>query len=208
MNKTLNSKQKTKNHFNETAENYNRSYDGKFVKCMYDEIINRILQINPHKILDLGCGNGNILKTLEEKTDADLYGLDLSENMIKEAEKNLNSDVNLTIGDAEKLPYSDNKFDVVICNASFHHYTKPEIVLKEIKRILKKNGVFILGDPTCPFDWYLKILNYFLKHSDSGDFKIYSKKEITSLLTSLDFKVENFKKINYRAFALNAVNAG
>lgn len=207
MNKISNSKELTKNHFNNSAENYNNSSDGRFVKCMYDEILERILKINPQNVLDIGCGNGNILKLLKEKTNSALYGIDLSDKMIAEAEKKLGKDVNLTVGDAEYLPYNDGQFDVIICNASFHHYPNPKIVLKEVKRILKKNGVFILGDPTAPFNWYIKIFNYFLKYSNSGDYKIYNQKEITDLLMNSGFIVENFKKINYRTFALNAINS-
>lgn len=207
MNETLSSKQITRNHFNKTAQEYNQSHDGKFVKCMYDDILERVYKLNPKKVLDLGCGNGNILKVLSEKTSADLYGLDLSEQMIMEAEKRLNADVNLTVGDAESLPYADDQFDLVICNASFHHYTKPKTVLNEVKRILKKDGTLILGDPTAPFEWYIKFLNHFLKYSDSGDYKIYSQKDITELLTSSGFHVEDFKMINYRTFILNAYSA-
>ena len=76
MSYVANIKHTTKNHFNETAEYYNESNDGKFVKIMYNDILNRILSINPKKILDLGCGNGNVLKMLQEKTNSDLYGLD------------------------------------------------------------------------------------------------------------------------------------
>ena len=207
MNKTSTIKETTKNHFNKNAEEYNTSYDGMFVKCMYSEILDRVIQINPQKILDLGCGNGNILKLLAQKIDASLYGLDISENMISEAKKRLGNNAELTVGEAENLPYSDDQFDAIICNASFHHYPNPVKALKEIKRILKKGGILILGDPTAPFNWYLKILNYFLKYSNSGDYKIYSEKEIKYLLTSSGFTVENCKKINYRTFALNAVNA-
>lgn len=206
MSNVANIKQTTKNHFNETAEYYNESNDGKFVKSMYNDILNRISSINPNKILDLGCGNGNVLKMLEGKTNADLYGLDLSENMINEAKKRLDSKVNLTIGDSENLPYENNQFDVIICNASFHHYPKPNLVLKEIKRVLKSDGIFILGDPTIPFSLFLKVFNYFLKYSNSGDYKIYSKKEIIELLNKNGFSVENFKMINHRSFALNAIN--
>lgn len=206
MNENLTLKETTKNHFDETAEEYDKSYDGMFVKCMYNEILDRVIKLNPKKILDLGCGNGNILKLLSQKTDAELCGLDLSEKMICQAEKRLAGKAEFTIGDAENLPYKTNEFDVVICNASFHHYTNPVKVLKEVKRILKSHGVLILGDPTSPFDWYLKILNYFLKYSTSGDYKIYSSKEIIQLLTSCGFNIEDFKKINYRTFALNAVS--
>ncbi|MDD6794050.1 MAG: methyltransferase domain-containing protein [Clostridiaceae bacterium] len=194
------------NHFNKTAERYDESYDGQFVKCMYNEIIERVSKLNAKSILDLGCGNGNILKILEEKANAKLFGLDLSENMIKEARKKLDINTELTVGDAEKLPYKDAQFDVVICNASFHHYIKPDVVVKEIKRVLKKNGVLILGDPTAQIKLLLKIINFFLHHTNSGDFKIYSKEEITNLLADNGLKVENYKLLTPRVFVLNAIN--
>lgn len=206
MNKTMSFKENTKKYFNTTAKDYDNSHDGQFVKCMYDEIFNRVKSINPKTILDLGCGNGNILKMLENNTSASLYGLDLCENMIEEARKRLSNKITLTVGDSENLPYADNMFDTIICNASFHHYIHPDAVLKEIKRVLKKDGSLILGDPSAPFNWYTKFLNYFLKYSNSGDYKIYSKKEITSLLSKYSFEIKDFKMIDYRAFVLTATN--
>lgn len=195
-----NVKETTKNHFNKTAETYNTSNDGLFVKCMYDEIIERIIKLHPQKILDLGCGNGNILKLISKKADLQLYGLDLSDKMVKEAEKKLGNKATFTIGDSENLPYEDNIFDVIVCNASFHHYPNPLKVLKEIKRTLKKDGTLILGDPTIPFNFILKIFNFFLRYSKSGDFKIYSQKEITKLLNTAGFDVTNFKKNKLQIF--------
>ncbi|HCW52522.1 MAG TPA: SAM-dependent methyltransferase [Clostridium sp.] len=205
MSKLTTIKQTTKKHFDETAQYYNESSDGKFVKCMYDEILNRVLSVPNGNILDLGCGNGNILKLLEEKTSSNLYGLDLSDNMISEAKKRLGKNVTLTVGDSENLPYKNDKFDVIICNASFHHYPHPDIVLKEIHRVLKDNGVFILGDPTIPFNLFRNIFNFFLKYSNSGDYKIYNQKEINHLLNKNNFKIYKFKMINHRTFALNAL---
>lgn len=199
-----NIKKTTKLHFDEIAENYNNSHDGRFVRCMYEEIINRVLEMQPKNILDLGCGNGNILDILSKCTSYDLYGLDLSENMINEAKKKLKDKARLKIGDAENLPYEDNKFDVIICNASFHHYTHPQKVLKEIRRVLAPNGILILGDPTFPCDWLLKIINCFLPMSNSGDYRLYNQKTISSLLSECGFTPSNFKKLNYRSFIINA----
>lgn len=197
-------KQATKKHFDESAKDYNNSYDGKFVKCMYDEIVERVLAANPKSILDLGCGNGNVLEKIKLKSDADLYGLDLSEKMIESAKEKLGARVELKVGDAEQLPYDDNQFEVIVCNASFHHYPNPDQVLLEIRRVLKPNGTLVLGDPTAPFEWYLKFLNWGLKWSNSGDCRIYGKKEIHELLLKHGFKVSDWKKINYRTFVINA----
>lgn len=199
-------KELTQKHFDETAGDYNTSHDGKFVKCMYDEILERVVAINPETVLDLGCGNGNVLEKIMETSNAKLFGLDLSLKMIESARKKLADTVELKVGDAEKLPYTENQFDVVICNASFHHYPNPERVLSEIKRVLKRGGILVLGDPTAPFKWYLKILNWGLKWSNSGDFRIYGEKEITTLLSKNGFEVSEWKKIKNRAFVINAMS--
>lgn len=194
-NKEMQRKKTTEKHFDEIAGNYDNSYDGKFVRCMYDEIVTRTLQKNPTDILDLGCGNGNVLNLLREKSDANLYGIDLSEEMIRHAQKRLGSRVELQVGDAEKLPYGEYQFDVIICNASFHHYIHPDVVIAEMKRVLKPQGTLILGDPTAPFDWYLRFLNWGLKWINSGDYHMYGKSEITNLLEKHGFSVSQFKRI-------------
>ena len=79
MKNIKNTKQTTIDYFNSTAEDYDQSHDGKFVECMYDTIVNRVLDLNPKTILDLGCGNGNIIARLQKRLDADYYGLDISE---------------------------------------------------------------------------------------------------------------------------------
>lgn len=85
---------------------------------MYNEIINRVEVIKPKRILDVGCGTGNILMKLAKSNNIELYGLDISEKMIDVAKQNLDYDVGLKVGDSEDMPWEDNTFDVIICNAS------------------------------------------------------------------------------------------
>ena len=202
MNNDLKLKQLSKKYFDAEAENYNNSVDGKFVKSMYEEIIKRVIDENPKDILDLGCGNANVISMLLQKTDAKLYGLDLSEKMIDVCKKRIGKRADFVVGDAEKLPYKDESMDVIICNASFHHYPNPNIVLEEMWRTLKKGGVLILGDPTAP-KLILQFLNMFIKFSNSGDCKIYSEKGIKNLLVNNNFKIENWKKISAQKFIVS-----
>ncbi|MGN0143713.1 MAG: class I SAM-dependent methyltransferase [Clostridium sp.] len=170
---------------------------------MYSEIMRRIMNENPKKILDVGCGTGNVLMRLVPNKDLSLYGLDISEKMIEIAKKNLGNKVELKVGDSEYMPWDDNYFDVIVCNASFHHYPNPEKVLSEMKRVLKDNGTLIIGDPTAPLIIRL-ILNIFCKLSNKGDYKIYSQKEIEALLIKCGFEPFKFKMINCKSFAVNA----
>lgn len=196
-------KENSKVNFNKQAEVYDEDGDGKFVAPMYDEIINRIMCLNPKKLLDIGCGTGNVLMRINMNEDLSLYGLDISEKMIETAKKNLGNKAELKVGDSEYLPWEDNSFDVIVCNASFHHYPDPEKVLLEMKRVLKKNGTLIIGDPTGPII-VRQILNLLFKVSNNGDYRAYSKKEIESLLIKCGLEPFNFKKINWKSFAINA----
>lgn len=205
MNTTAQLKLITKTHYNKIAENYNNSYQGKFTINMYDEIIHRILQANPKNMLDVGCGNGNILRIINKMLNTNLYGIDISENMIVESKKVLGTSVNLTVGDAESLPYDDEQFNVVLCNASFYHFPNPDIALQEIYRVLKKDGILILGDSTGPFDLCTKIINKLLKNTKLGHYRFYNKKKITSLMESAGFTIDDYLKTSSTFFALNAI---
>ena len=164
-------KENSKMNYNKQAEIYDEKGDGKFVAPMYGEIINRIMSANPKKLLDVGCGTGNVLIKLSSNEDMSLYGLDISENMIETAKKNLGNKAELKVGDSEYMPWEDNSFDVIVCNASFHHYPNPEKVLSEMKRMLKSDGTLIIGDPTAPVI-IRQIINLNCKISNNGDYRI------------------------------------
>ena len=186
------------------AKEYDDSRDGRVVSGMYREVIRRAVSLPGDRVLDLGCGNGNLIRMLGEVKQVSCWGADLSPQMIREAGKNLGEGVNLAVADAASLPYGDGQFDIVICNASFHHYTEPERAVEEIRRVLRTGGTLILGDPTIPGRLARKLLNQAVHKRDSGDFKIYDKAEITSLFSTRGFRVHSWKRINYRSFVFEA----
>ena len=198
-------KQLTGKYFGSTAKYYDNSRDGMFVRCMYREILDRTASMDFKRVLDLGCGNGNVIALLQDRKEAEYYGLDLSAEMIEEAEKRLGRQVSLCVGDAENLPYEDGFFDVIICNASFHHYPNHQKAVQEMKRVLKRNGTIILGDPAVKPRLLSWIVNWYLRHCSSGDVKIWSRKEITALFRKNGFQVENWRYINHRTFMMDAV---
>ena len=51
-----------------------------------------------------------------------------------------------TAGDSEHLPFADGSFDVVTCSNSFHHYPHQEAVVREMRRVLRPGGQFMLID--------------------------------------------------------------
>ncbi len=103
----------------------------------YKEYFNR-----KGKCLDLGCGIGQYSKELMsygyEVTSSDISDIAL------EKVKEFNSNV-IKLDMKEKLPFSDNEFDLVFANLSIHYFSDKDTkkLMLEIKRILKKDGLFI-----------------------------------------------------------------
>ena len=100
-------------------------------------------------VLDIGCGDGFLTNALssacEEVTgiDASLTGISLSQSMID------NSKIYLACGLAGNLPFKGNAFDVVTLFEVIEHIpvTSLKDVMKEIKRVLKEEGMLIVTTP-------------------------------------------------------------
>jgi demethylmenaquinone methyltransferase/2-methoxy-6-polyprenyl-1,4-benzoquinol methylase len=130
--------------------NYAGIYDRLFDSMNKGLKLVGIRMFRPSKgmsILDVGCGTGSHLE-LYQRYKCDLYGIDLSPSMLNVARKRLGNTAQLDLGDATKMPYVDDKFDLVISMLSLHEMS-PETrsaVLNEIKRVLKSDGRLLLID--------------------------------------------------------------
>ncbi|HDZ35392.1 MAG TPA: class I SAM-dependent methyltransferase [Thermococcus sp.] len=100
------------------------------------------------KVLDLACGAGGFSFLLED-LGFDVVALDSSESMLERARefaKDKNSRVEFVKGDAKSIPFENNSFEYVIFIDSLVHFEAAELnaVFKEIARVLKPGGKFIL----------------------------------------------------------------
>jgi len=173
-------KKKSRESFNKQASTYDEDFNSEHARKIYNHIIKTTGNLDGKKILDVGCGTGNVLKMIHDKyREAQLYGIDISEKMLEKAKAKLQNNADLTLGDSENLPYYNSTFDVIICNDSFHHYPNPEGVLREFNRVLRDGGIFILGDCWQPAITR-NIMNVLLRLNlmNCGDVKMYSEKEI------------------------------
>ncbi len=104
------------------------------------------------KILDLGCGEGEIAKEVfDQKIE---WGLDNDRKMIEKATK---SGVykKMLLGDARKIALMDNTVDLVFSNSVIEHIKGVDQVLKEVCRVLKPGGLFIATIPSDQLGEYL-----------------------------------------------------
>lgn len=96
------------------------------------------------KVLDVGCNDGAMMKLLADSKGCDMTGVDVSETALALArEKGLN----VINADAQELPFDDHTFDAVILREVLVHIHEPIKALKEIRRVLKKDGVLLGSAP-------------------------------------------------------------
>lgn len=94
------------------------------------------------KILDIGTGNGFVLKQIQENSDIKsvLIGVDNSSEMVITARKNLRESATILEGDNNSIPFADNSFDIVTAK-NVTKYNSDELY-----RILKDRGYFVFRE--------------------------------------------------------------
>ena len=95
-------------------------------------------------LLDLGCGNGDLVHSLNNQIGEikTICGLDISYDMLKVASLK-NKKTFFVNGTASKLPIKDNSINLIVSSLCFHHLPNQKKALMEIHRILKHEGMFI-----------------------------------------------------------------
>lgn len=102
----------------------------------------------PMRILDVACGLGVITQEIASNLKhCELYGIDYSVSAIEAASRRC-PDVELAVGNAYKLPYASEFFDVVLCNNIWEHVPDPLRLLDSIQRVLKPGGHVIISTPS------------------------------------------------------------
>ncbi|MHB9926046.1 MerR family transcriptional regulator [Clostridium botulinum] len=124
------------------CQNYNENINNENIS----ELSNLDLKQSNIKILELGCGDASFWNKNFNNIPLnwEITLTDFSEGMLKDAKKNLRetrSRFNFKIVNAEKIPFEEESFDVVIANHMLYHVPNINKALKEINRVLKSEGI-------------------------------------------------------------------
>ena len=109
-------------------------------------------------VLDAGCGDGGMISDLKLRPKL-IIGIDKSEKLLNN-NKIIDQKI---ISDLEKVPLTDNSVDIVSSEFVLEHIIGPELIFREIHRVLKPGGAFIFITPNIinPIMFLSKILPHF-----------------------------------------------
>jgi SAM-dependent methyltransferase len=146
------------------------------------------------RVLDLGCGGGHVSYRAAPLV-AEVVACDVTQTMLDAvaataAERGLNNIVTQQAA-AEKLPFEDAQFDIVLCRFTAHHWQNMEAGLREARRVLQARGRAIFIDTVAPADRTLDThLQAVELLRDVSHVRNYSVSEWVSALSRSGFVVE------------------
>lgn len=124
------------------------------------------------KFLDVGCGSGYAMIQAKERINCEVCGIDPDPGShgVGRFEKNRVSEIlNISQGFSEQLPFKNGEFNVVYSSHVLEHVQNERKSLQEMSRVMKNNGVLIIGMPTAQ----MAILNWFSQFIFTTHIKIY-----------------------------------
>lgn len=156
--------------------------------------------IEPSTILDVGCASGWFLSQLSRHfPKAKYYGIDVYSKAIIYGRKKYKK-LKLIEADAHSIPFSSQTFDLVVCAEVLEHVVKPEGVLREIKRVLRKNGLAVVemdsGNILFQFTWFwwTNLRNGVWRDSHIHSF---NSQKLEAMIRKTKFHVQSRKVFNY-----------
>jgi len=130
---------------------YDRVNPLVWTTAMRDEAIG-LLDIDPEdRVLDVGCGTGFATAGLCEHSEH-VHGLDQSVHQLEKAWAKLgkHDPVSFALGDAERLPFRRDAFDVVWSSGSIEYWPDPVETLAELRRVARPGGRVLVVGPDAP----------------------------------------------------------
>ena len=113
--------------------------------------IDLLKEIQGKTILDIGAGSGGKTTFYALNGAKRLTGIDTEERFIMQARDFASSknarDIDFIVANAEVMPFQNASFDMCVMNDVFEHLSKPEVVLKEVNRVLKPHGKVFINSP-------------------------------------------------------------
>ena len=144
---------------------------------------------NGADILDIGCKDAYLRRLLKERQITKYYGMDISEAVLNKIEGY--DPKYFKVGDvSKKIPFKDNSFDFIFALEIVEHVESPTEMLKEIRRVLKKEGELIISVPN-PYCYSEIVANLLGRADTEGHISSFTHQTLKRLLDFAGMKVIN-----------------
>jgi ubiquinone/menaquinone biosynthesis C-methylase UbiE len=176
-------------------------------------VLKMILPKKDMRVLEIGCGTGLNLKLYQE-AECEIHGIDLSPSMVNAASRKLGEKADIRVGDASRMPYQDNSFDLVVAMFTLHEMPGSIRlpVINEMARVTKMDGHLLLvdfhpGPVRFPKGWLYKVAIFFIEMCAGREhFKNYrnfiANKGLPPLIETNNLHIEKKKIVGYGNLAL------
>jgi ubiquinone/menaquinone biosynthesis C-methylase UbiE len=147
------------------------------------------------RALDVGCGDGRLTAELDALK---LFAADVSPLALERAGRRLDSDIQLVeLAPDADLPLEDSQFDLVLCAETLEHIRDTQLLLSEIRRVLRPGGTLAV---TTPAHSRLTGLRLLLRGFDNGfdplspHLRFYTKRSLARMLGELGYDVRSIRR--------------
>jgi 2-polyprenyl-3-methyl-5-hydroxy-6-metoxy-1,4-benzoquinol methylase len=165
----------------------------------YSAISERVVGERAGRVLDWGCGHGQVTNMLHEQ-GVDVVGFDYREGSEpKTIQIEIYPDIEVHVsGDPVLLPFADGEFDIVLSCGVLEHVQRPTDSLREIRRVLRPGGRLLIYKLPNRFSYLEAIARrtgmYY--HGAHPDDRVYDRQSATALLEAQGYTVDDFRRTN------------
>jgi ubiquinone/menaquinone biosynthesis C-methylase UbiE len=133
------------------------------------------------RALDVGTGTGALAHALAPRV-REVVALEIDPAMAERARADAPANVEVVVGDGERLPFEDFSFDLAATLRTLHHTPRPELLIAELARVVEPGGLLLIVDQVAPVDPLAAFeLNRFERARDPSTTRVLAEGDLRAL---------------------------
>ena len=178
--------EKSRAAYNRKADGYDHSREGQFTRGFQRLLMAEMTWKAHQSVLDVACGNGSFLASMNRRKPIRGFGIDIAERMIELAAAG-NPGMVFRVAGCEAIPFPDESMDIITVSAAYHHFPDTAAFASEARRVLKPKGMVYIAEIYLPAIIRFMV-NPFVPLLKDGDVRFYSPGEIAGTLRWAGFE--------------------